>query len=99
MFDVVICNASFHHYPNPLLVLSEIKRVLNNDGLLILGDPTVSSKWFLKLFNWSLRYSTKGDYHIYGKKEIISMLQQEGFEVSDWKKINMRTFVLTAKLD
>ena len=24
-FDVIVCNASFHHYPNPEKVLSEMK--------------------------------------------------------------------------
>ncbi|MDD3224947.1 MAG: class I SAM-dependent methyltransferase, partial [Clostridium sp.] len=27
-FDVIVCNASFHHYPNPEKVLIEMKRVL-----------------------------------------------------------------------
>jgi ubiquinone/menaquinone biosynthesis C-methylase UbiE len=27
-FDVIVCNASFHHYPNPKKVLLEMKRVL-----------------------------------------------------------------------
>lgn len=99
MFDVVICNASFHHYPNPLIVLDEIKRVLNDDGIFILGDPTAPFGWILRLFNWTLRYSDSGDYHIYGKKEIIPMLEQEGFKVMEWKNINMKSFILTAKIN
>jgi ubiquinone/menaquinone biosynthesis C-methylase UbiE len=27
-FDLVVCNSSFHHYPNPKRVLKEIRRVL-----------------------------------------------------------------------
>ena len=48
-FDIVICNASFHHYPNPDRVLSEIKRVLKIEGILILGDPTAPFEWYLKI--------------------------------------------------
>ena len=36
-FDVIICNASFHHYPNPLAVLKEMKRVLKADGRIIIA--------------------------------------------------------------
>lgn len=42
-FDLVVCNASFHHYSNPQKVVKEIKRILKNEGVLILGDPTSSS--------------------------------------------------------
>ena len=29
-FDVIFCNASFHHYPNPKTALSEMKRLVLN---------------------------------------------------------------------
>ena len=29
-FDVILCNASFHHYPNPKIALSEMKRLVLN---------------------------------------------------------------------
>lgn len=43
-FDVIICNASFHHYPHPKAVICEMQRVLKKDGTLILGDPTAPFK-------------------------------------------------------
>ena len=33
-FDIIICNDSFHHYPNPATALAEFKRVLNPGGML-----------------------------------------------------------------
>ena len=94
-FDVIICNASFHHYPNPLKVLMEIKRVLKKGGTFILGDPTGPSLW-LKLLNFGLRYSNSGDYHIYTKKEISALLEKVGFNISNYKNTTLKTFALNA---
>ncbi|MBC3796818.1 class I SAM-dependent methyltransferase [Acetobacterium tundrae] len=95
-FDIIVCNASFHHYPNPDQVLQEIHRVLKPNGTLVLGDPTAPFEWYLKFLNWGLKWSNSGDYRIYGKKEIHELLLRHGFKASDWKKINHRAFVINA---
>lgn len=95
-FDTVVCNASFHHYIHPETVLKEIKRVLKKDGVLILGDPTSPFNWYTKLINFSLRYCNSGDYKMYTKKEITSLLTNSGFKVKDYKMINYRTFAVNA---
>lgn len=43
-FDIVICNASFHHYTEPERAVEEIRRVLKTGGTLILGDPTIPGR-------------------------------------------------------
>lgn len=97
-FDVIICNASFHHYIHPDIVIAEIKRVLKPQGTLILGDPTAPFEWYLRFLNWGLKWINSGDYHIYGKNEITKLLEQHGFTVSRFKKISNRTFILNARL-
>ena len=37
-FDVVYCNDSFHHYPEPQKVLGEVHRVLKPGGTFLMGD-------------------------------------------------------------
>jgi ubiquinone/menaquinone biosynthesis C-methylase UbiE len=37
-FDCVVTRLSLHHFPDPLVVLREVKRVLKSDGLLVIGD-------------------------------------------------------------
>mgnify|MGYP002794598183 CR=1 FL=1 len=96
-FDMIICNASFHHYPHPVTVVKEMKRVLKQNGTLILGDPTVPVKLFLKLMNWILSFSDNGDFHIYVKKEIVTLLRSQGLQVSDWKMIGAERFILNAR--
>lgn len=97
-FDIIICNASFHHYTNPEKVMQEIRRVLRNGGNFILGDPTAPFEWYRKCMNMAFQWTNSGDCHIYGKKDITALLEKFGFEVSDWKKIECRAFLLNASL-
>jgi ubiquinone/menaquinone biosynthesis C-methylase UbiE len=96
-FDVIVCNASFHHYPNPEKVLLEMKRVLKKNGTLIIGDPTcpIMIRQILNIF---CKLSNNGDYRIYSKKEIEEMLLRCGFEPSDFKMINWKSFAINAKI-
>lgn len=97
-FDVIICNASFHHYPHPETVIDEIRRVLKAGGTLILGDPTMPFKLLTTFLNRFLAHSHSGDHHIYHKSEIIALLSQSGFQVCRWSKPNYKTFILNARL-
>ncbi|MBT9775056.1 methyltransferase domain-containing protein [Clostridium sp. MCC353] len=96
MFDLVICNASFHHYTDPVKAVMEIRRVLKKGGTLILGDPTIPGRVFLKLLNWSLHQGNTGDCRIYCKKDIVPLFAGHGFVVENWKSVNYRTFVFNA---
>lgn len=96
MFDIIICNASFHHYTEPDRAVSEIKRVLRTEGTLILGDPTIPGKLPLKLLNWFLHQGNSGDFRIYGKKDIIPLFTENDFSVHQWNYINYKSFVMNA---
>ena len=37
-FDCVVTRLSIHHFLDPLIVLSEVKRILKSDGLLVIAD-------------------------------------------------------------
>ncbi|MGN0143713.1 MAG: class I SAM-dependent methyltransferase [Clostridium sp.] len=96
-FDVIVCNASFHHYPNPEKVLSEMKRVLKDNGTLIIGDPTAPLIIRL-ILNIFCKLSNKGDYKIYSQKEIEALLIKCGFEPFKFKMINCKSFAVNAKI-
>ncbi len=40
-FDAALCTNSFHHYPDPLSTLREIRRVLRPGGRAVLVDPNL----------------------------------------------------------
>ncbi|HML36526.1 MAG TPA: methyltransferase domain-containing protein [Bacillota bacterium] len=95
LFDTVLCTFSFHHYPNPDGVLSEMRRVLKTGGRLILADPWLPSP-FLQLLNLIIRYSRDGDIHEYSKKEIETLLRSNGFQISTYRHPAPDSFLLTA---
>lgn len=48
LFDAVLCTNSFHHYENPEVALSEIRRVLRIGGKVCIVDVTADNR----LFRW-----------------------------------------------
>jgi ubiquinone/menaquinone biosynthesis C-methylase UbiE len=96
-FDVIVCNASFHHYPNPKKVLLEMKRVLKSNGTLIIGDPT-APVIYRQIINLYCKISNCGDYRMYFKKEIEELLKECGFEPFNFIKINYKSFAINARI-
>ena len=43
VLDGILCTNSFHHYPEPLSTLRELRRVLKPGGRLVLVDPNAES--------------------------------------------------------
>ena len=74
-FDIVVCNASFHHYIHPDRVLEEMHRVLKDGGKLLIGDPYIPTG-IRGVMNVMLRFSHSGDYHIYGFEEMENLLME-----------------------
>ncbi|MDP4278270.1 MAG: methyltransferase domain-containing protein [Bacteroidota bacterium] len=99
MFDAIICNASFHHYPHPKKVLLEMKRLLKKDGTLVIGDPT-APVIMRQLMNFCTKHKLfyEGDYRIYSKKEIETLLRECGFEPFNFTKISYKSFAINAKI-
>ena len=84
-FDVVYCNDSFHHYPAPQNVLSEVQRVLKPGGTFLMGDcwqPYIGRV----IINFYMRHSKEGDVKIYSETEMVSMLSEYFHDVS-WERI------------
>ncbi|MVX64297.1 methyltransferase domain-containing protein [Clostridium chromiireducens] len=94
-FDVLICNASFHHYPHPAEVLKEMKRVLKNGGRLLIGEGYAIQP-FRAILNVSFHFSDSGDFKSYGKHEFIRMLEDNGFNIDEVKKTSNRTILYIA---
>lgn len=86
-FDLLVCNSSFHHYPEPFKVLMEMKRVLKNNGRVIIADPWWS-RTIRFLINIYLRtpLNMEGDVRIYSKQEFKWLLSSCGFQSIEWEK-------------
>lgn len=96
-FDLVVCNASFHHYPDPLKVLTEMKRILKSDGRVIIADPWWSSakRFAINLFLKS-PFNYLGDVRIYSQKEMYNLLAVSGFTNIEWELPTGKYSVSTA---
>ena len=99
-FDIVTCNASFHHYPNPELVLKEMRRVLKQSGIVIIADPYISNRLLRFLTNTFLHLSDSGDVKFYSKEEMKELFEACGFILIKWQIMGShwkKYFISTAR--
>lgn len=92
-FDVILCNDSFHHYPNPDKVVKEVYRVLKKGGIFILCDYW---KPYLQrsLMNFFMHYNDDGDVKIYSQNEIRTFLNNTGFTNVFWNQIGSSSYAV-----
>lgn len=92
-FDVVYCNDSFHHYPAPINVLAEIRRVLKTNGLFIMCDcwqPAIGRA----VMNFYMKHSKEGDVKIYSEQEIRNIFAKYFSNVT-WERIDNTSCIAT----
>lgn len=90
-FDVVYCNDSFHHYPAPDNVLSEICRVLKPGGTFVMCDcwqPTIGRV----VMNFYMKHSKEGDVKIYSEHEIRKLFSSHFSKVL-WERVGNTSFM------
>lgn len=94
-FDLLYCNDSFHHYPNPRRVVEQMHRVLVSDGVLVIGDCWLPAG-FRAVMNAFLPYSAEGDVRIYSEREMRDMLKGRFASIS-WRRIGLTASIATAR--
>jgi ubiquinone/menaquinone biosynthesis C-methylase UbiE len=82
--DLVMCNEVLEHVVDPMLVLSEIKRVMKRDGYAIIEMD--SGNWMFKLvWHWwtHMRHGVWEDAHIqiFNEKKLELQIRKSGFEI------------------
>ncbi|GFH41896.1 SAM-dependent methyltransferase [Lactococcus hodotermopsidis] len=77
-FDVIVCSASFHHFPNPETFLAEVMRTLSVGGKLVIAE--IRLPIFRQFYNWYLaQFSKEGDVKVYDFDELATLLEKAGF--------------------
>lgn len=74
VFDRIVCTNSFHHYPDRVAALKEMRRVLKRGGQLVLVDPRKGSP-----ITWAL--IELGERRIFGLEEVGT------YTVEQWKEL------------
>lgn len=84
-FDLIIAYSIIEHTPDPLVFLKEEKRILKDDGILVLATPDIGS-WL-----GSRRFQYKPHEHLYyfDRDTIAKMLRKAGMEVFWFRKLKV----------
>lgn len=92
VFDLIVCCDSFHHYPHPRAVLTQLHRCLRSGGMLLIGDSTMPPG-LRQLMNFSLPFSRQGDVRLYSRKEMQDLMAGL-FQPVKWKRMTMTHYIL-----
>ncbi len=77
-FDMVTCSNSFHHYPDQLQAIKEMRRVLKDGGALVLIDGHRDDPWGYLIFDVGVNGIEKNVRHC-SRREFMRLLKAAGF--------------------
>ncbi|NEO42225.1 MAG: class I SAM-dependent methyltransferase [Moorea sp. SIOASIH] len=75
-FSSIICTFSIHHYQNPVRALSEMKRVLKDDGSIVILDSARDVSFPIWLQDRGRRYFEKSHVKYYTTKEMKALVAE-----------------------
>lgn len=78
-FDLVTCTTSFHHYPDFLLALSEMRRVLKPEGQLLLFDPFTDGFARRAICTALNTVAGEKDTHLFTAEQMNDLFREAGF--------------------
>ncbi len=96
-FDLVVTTDSFHHWPDPVKSLSEVRRVLKKNGHVVIADVWAPFP-LRQLGNWVARFGKEGDVKVYSKAEFERMLSEVGFVEIKLAHLSIMAIVVNAKV-
>ncbi len=96
-FDVITLWDVFEHFPDPVRQLGEVRRLLKDDGIILLDTPNERgllrelSRWIYKASGGTVQYPAKKLHHVYhlfyySPETLKRMLEKAGFEIVDFEK-------------
>lgn len=94
-FDVLYCNDSFHHYPDPQRAAFQMWRVLARGGVLVMGEAWQPAPARAIMNAW-LPHADGGDVRIYGEGELRALLGN-WFDCVSWKRVGMTACLAVAR--
>jgi len=92
----VICSEVLEHVKYPTRALSEFRRVLSRDGLVVITTPNQGLLWSIVEALWvRIRKRKLETHHLsFRVDRLETILRQQGFEILSSIRINLRCLVL-----
>lgn len=84
-FDIVHCSYAFHHFQDPLGVLTQIRRVLNRTGKVFIVD---NGPWWFNLMSTPIAsFGDPGFVAFHTGEEFQRLFREAGFSGFYWEEI------------
>lgn len=80
-FSSIICTFSIHHYQNPVRALSEMKRVLKQDGSIVILDSARDVSFAIWLQDRGRRYFEESHVKYYTTKEMEALVTEAQLKI------------------
>lgn len=98
-FDIISCILSFHHYPDPMKSMVEMKRVLKHNGHITIAELWLPEPLrYLTNSYMKSNFNRTGDVKVYSRHEWFNMLNTNGFININIEKTNRIYFIITAEI-
>ena len=95
-FDAVSCHMSIHHHPHPERSISEMYRILEKEGCVVINELT-GPALLRRFMNWWFSKWPTGDHAVYSGAEMEKMLREAGFEHIQSRMITPFTYICTGR--
>ena len=87
-FDVVTLWDTFEHIPDPIGLLEAVKRQLRPNGYFVFSTPNTNSFEWDVMRDSHVQLLPPGHVNLYNSKNIVTILQRNGYIVEDIKTMN-----------
>lgn len=84
-FDATVCFGAFHHYPDPLAAVKEMRRALHERGVAFVVDP--GPEWFNTLSAPLAQWGDPGWVSFYTGEQLQALFSQAGFGEFYWTEV------------
>ena len=84
-FDAVLSLETLEHVPDPLIFLSEVRRVIADGGVLVMSLPPSAAEWTSRLNSLLRFHHGEGPHRFLAPREVETMFRETRFTLCDYR--------------
>jgi SAM-dependent methyltransferase len=97
-FDLILMSHSLEHLPSPVDALRRVRRLLKDDGLLVVSVPNLNSLEFKLFGRWWFPLDPPRHFYHFDKRSFSGIIAQAGFRLHRFRT-GISAIFLMASLD